>query len=108
MTRFKAPLSWLCSSLLIVGSASAQNAIQIEPSTGGLVWLTPPYQPRNVPPINLANSDRIEAVVRGGNLYLSAQDVIALALENNLDIEIQRYTPLLQREVTLRAHVGGR
>jgi outer membrane protein len=33
--------------------------------------------------------------------------VIALALENNLDIEIQRYTPLLQREVTLRAQGGG-
>ncbi len=45
--------------------------------------------------------------MRAGNLYLSAQDVIALALENNLDIEIQRYGPLLTREVTLRAQGGG-
>jgi len=40
-------------------------------------------------------------------LYLSAQDVIALALENNLDIEIQRYGPLLTKEVSLRAQGGG-
>jgi outer membrane protein len=107
MRRSKAFLSLLCTGLLVLGSASAQNAIRIEPPTGGLGWLTRPYQRREVPPINLANSDRIEALVRGGNLYLSAQDVIALALENNLDIEIQRYTPLLQREVTLRAQGGG-
>ncbi|HEX3683862.1 MAG TPA: TolC family protein [Bryobacteraceae bacterium] len=107
MRRSKAFLSLLCTGLLVLGSASAQNAIRIEPPTGGLGWLTRPYQQRDIPPINLANSDRIEALVRGGNLYLSAQDVIALALENNLDIEIQRYTPLLQREVTLRAQGGG-
>jgi outer membrane protein len=45
--------------------------------------------------------------VRAGNLYLTSQDVIALALENNLDIEIQRYGPLLAREVTRRAKGGG-
>ncbi|MBV9761007.1 MAG: TolC family protein [Acidobacteriaceae bacterium] len=107
MRRFKAPLSLLCAALLVLGSASAQNAVRIEAPHGGLGWFTRPYQQREVPPINLANSDRLEALVRGGNLYLSAQDVIALALENNLDIEIQRYTPLLQRQVTLRAQGGG-
>ena len=40
-------------------------------------------------------------------MYLSAQDVIALALENNLDIEIQRYGPLLTKEVSRRARGGG-
>ncbi len=45
--------------------------------------------------------------MRAGNLYLSAQDVMALALENNLDIEIQRYGPLLTKEVSLRAQGGG-
>ncbi|MGI8958638.1 MAG: TolC family protein [Bryobacteraceae bacterium] len=49
----------------------------------------------------------MEALVRAGNLYLTAQDVIALALENNLDIEIQRYGPLLAKEVTKRAKGGG-
>lgn len=86
----------------------AQNAIRVEPPKGGaLNWLTHPYRQRTVPPINLANSDRLEALVRGGNLYLSAQDVIALALENNLDIEIQRYGPLLNKQVTKRTEGGA-
>lgn len=111
MKRFKAPLSFLCGWLILIGSlpgsATAQNAIRIDPAKGGLGWLTHPYQQRYVPPINLANSNRLEALVRAGNLYLSAQDVIALTLENNLDIEIQRYQPLLTKEVTRRAQGGG-
>ncbi len=107
MRRFKAPLCLLCSSLLFAGSASAQSAVRIEPPKGGLGWLTRPYQQRYIPPINLKNTDRLSTLIRAGNLYLSAQDVIDLTLENNLDIEIQRYNPLLTREVTLRAEGGG-
>jgi outer membrane protein TolC len=62
---------------------------------------------RVVPPIKTANSPRLEALVRGGNLYLSVQDVIALVLENNLDIAVQRYSPLLARESLRRAEAGG-
>jgi outer membrane protein len=107
MKRFQTSLSLVCTSLLIASSSFSQTGIRIEPAKGGLGWLTRPYQQRTVPPINLANTDRLEALVRAGNLYLSAQDVIALALENNLDIEIQRYGPLLAREVTKRAKGGG-
>jgi outer membrane protein len=107
MRRFQAPLSLVCTLLLIASSSFSQTAIRIEPPSRGLGWLTRPYQQRTVPPINLANTDRLEALVRAGNLYLTAQDVIALALENNLDIEIQRYGPLLAREVTRRAKGGG-
>lgn len=107
MRRIKASLCLLCSSLLLVGSASAQSAISIGPPSGGWGWLTRPYQQRYVPPINLTNTDRLQSLIRAGILYLSAQDVIDLALENNLDIEIQRYNPLLNKEVTLRAQGGG-
>ena len=62
---------------------------------------------RFVVPARLTNSPRIESLVRSGNLYLSAQDVIALVLENNLDIAIQRYGPFLAREVLRRAQGGG-
>ena len=62
---------------------------------------------RVVTPANLTNSPRLESLVRAGNLYLSAQDVIALALENNVDIAIQRYGPYLAREVLRRASGGG-
>lgn len=109
MKRLKAPLCLLCSFILLAGPSItfAQNAVQVEQPKGGLGWLTRPYRARTVAPINLANSNRLEALVRGGYLYLSAQDVIALALENNLDIEIQRYGPVLYHEVTLRTRGGG-
>ncbi len=97
----------LCLFLLLACSATAQNAVRIEPARGGLGWLTHPYQPRSVPPINLANSSRLESLIRAGNLYLSAEDVVALAIENNIDMEVQRYAPLLAREVLRRAQAGG-
>jgi outer membrane protein len=58
-------------------------------------------------PANLTNTPRLESLVRGGNLYLSVRDVIALTLENNLDIAIQRYGPFMAQEVLRRAKGGG-
>ena len=55
----------------------------------------------------LTNSARLETLTRGGNLYLTVQDVIALVLENNLDIAVQRYSPFLAREVIRRTEGGG-
>lgn len=107
MRRLKALLCSFCSALLLASTAPAQNAITIQPPRGGLGWLTRPYQQRYIPSINLSNSDRLQSLIRAGNLYLSAQDVIDLALENNLDIEIQRYGPILTKEVTRRAEGGG-
>ena len=48
--------------------------------------ITGPYRASKVPSNDLSNTTRIEALMRAGNLYLSLQDAIALALENNLDI----------------------
>src|SRR5260370_31972982 len=97
----------LLASLPFAKSGLTQTAVRIEPATGGLGWLTRPYRPRTVPPINLANSSRLDSLVRAGNLYLSAQDVVALAIENNIDVEVQRYGPLLAREVLKLAAGGG-
>lgn len=66
-----------------------------------------PYKPRPVAPPNLANSGRLESLLRGGNLYLSLLDTIALALENNLDIAIQRYGPQVAEANVLLAEAGG-
>src|ERR1700734_986486 len=62
---------------------------------------------RVVSPAKLTNTSRLDSLIRAGNLYLTAQDVIALALENNVDIAIQRYGPYLAREVLRRAQGGG-
>jgi len=65
------------------------------------------FEKRVVSPANLNNTPRLESLVRAGNLYLSVQDVIALVLENNIDIAIQRYGPFLAREALRRTQGGG-
>ena len=50
-----------------------------------------PYTPRYVPPANLTNSARVDSVIKDGKIYLSLNDAVALSLENNLDLAIQRY-----------------
>ncbi len=50
-----------------------------------------PYKVRRVPPTNLTNTARTDQVFRDGKIYLSINDAVALALENNLDITLQRY-----------------
>jgi outer membrane protein len=73
------------------------------------VWqrLARPYAPRPVPPVDLANSPRINQVLRAGNIYLSLSDAIALAIENNLDVELQRYNMPTADSELLRAKGGG-
>jgi len=93
--------------LLLAAHARAQSEISVQPAQGGLGWLTRPYQARTVPEIRLSNSPRLNELIRAGNLYLTAQDVIALAIENNIDVEVQRYGPLLSQEVLRRAQGGG-
>lgn len=93
----------LCSCL----PAWAADEVRIDPAQGHLTWLTGPYRQRKVPQISLDNSPRLDSLIRAGNLYLTAQDVVALAIENNLDVEVQRYGPLMAKEILLRAKSGG-
>ena len=59
------------------------------------------------PQDSFQNSPRVHELVRAGNLYLSLQDALALAIENNLDIELQRSAlPVADAEL-LRAKGGG-
>jgi outer membrane protein len=76
-------------------------------SSGIVARITGPYRPVETPPNNLTNTSRLDSLLRAGNLYLSLQDTIALALENNLDIAIQRYGPLLADAALRQALAGG-
>ena len=62
-----------------------------------------PYTPRHLAPPNLANTARIDQLMKDGKLYLSLDDAIALALENNLDIAIARYNLNIADTDVLRA-----
>jgi len=66
-----------------------------------------PYTPRHLPQPNLTNSPRIDDLMHDGKLYLSINDAITLALENNLDIAIQRYNLNIADTDVLRAQAGA-
>src|SRR6202521_1202703 len=66
-----------------------------------------PYTPRHVAPPNLANTARIDSLMHDGKVYLSLNDAIALALENNLDVAIARYNLNIADTDVLRARAGA-
>lgn len=67
---------------------------------------TSPYTPISISEPMLTNSPRVEQLIQSGKLMLSLQDAISLALENNLDIAVQRFTPWLDQTALLRARSG--
>ncbi len=66
-----------------------------------------PYTPRRVAPPNLANTPRIDQLMHDGKLYISMNDAVALALENNLDIAIARYNLNIADTDVWRAKAGS-
>src|ERR1700722_8680900 len=66
-----------------------------------------PYKARHLAEPNLANTARIDSLMRDGKLYLSLNDAVALALENNLDIAIARYNLNIADTDILRAKAGA-
>ncbi len=65
------------------------------------------YSPDYVPAPALANSSRLDRLIREGKLYLSLKDCINLALENNLDLAIARYNLPIANTDILRTQAGG-
>lgn len=66
-----------------------------------------PYMPQELAQPNLGNSPRIDSLMRDGKIYLSIDDAIALALENNLDLDIARYNLNIAEADLLRAKSGA-
>lgn len=96
MKPLKPFISLLCVLLLAAPGMYSQQLNDRGPelSNQGGHWysgLTHDYRTRYVPPINVSNSGRADSLIRAGNLYLSLSDAIAMALENNIDIEVSRY-----------------
>lgn len=92
MHDVKRSLAFLCALLMLAPAGRAQSTPQIgNQNEHWYSGITRKYSPSYIPPVDLSNSSRLDQLVRAGNLYLSLQDAIALALENNIDIEVQRY-----------------
>src|SRR5258708_39137330 len=83
-------VSWSC---LASQSYAQEAALAVQKPKAPV--LVRPYLEPTVPPARLKNSDRLHNLIRAGRLYLTVQDAIALAIENNLDLEVDRYGPLL-------------
>lgn len=96
--------SLVCASAM---PAWPQAIQQIEPVRPNAPIVTRPYKAPYVPPIQTRNSLRIRDLIRGGKLYLTVQDAIALALENNIDLESARYNPLTNEWNLQRLQAGG-
>ena len=109
MRRIQPILALLCVYLTLAPFAMAQEkqasprtpVIQ-DPNGGFLGFIRRNYERPDIAPIDLGNSGRLESLLRAGKIYLSLQDAIALALENNLDIAIQRAVDGFPREVDVR------
>ncbi len=92
-----------------VARPSEEQTVQIGSAPGGnfLRRLTTPFTPRAVNPVDFRNTGRLQSLIRAGQLYLTLDDAIALALENNLDIQLQRDNPQIARNDILRTKGGG-
>jgi outer membrane protein len=74
-------------------------------STFPRIWL--PYEMRSISAADLANSPRLDQLIHDGKMQLSLQDAIALALENSMDIVVQRYNPWIADVSLLKTRAGG-
>ena len=106
-------VSVLISILLLVTAVQAQQGITATPSLpsyiAGPSWfpgVLKPYQQELVKPPIMENSPRLHDLIRDGKLRLSMADALALAIENNLDIAVQRFLHPIAEADVLRTSAG--
>ncbi len=99
--------SWSLLFLILTIPAFAQTPEITGGGSGGFFsGLTKNYRSHRPPETSFQDSPRLDKLVRAGRIYLSLRDAIALALENNLDIEYARVNPRLSEANLLRASAG--
>jgi outer membrane protein len=69
--------------------------------------LIAPYRAIPIPAVTLTNSPRVDQLVHDGKLELSLQDAVELALENSMDIVVQRYNTWFGDTDILAAEAGA-
>ena len=69
--------------------------------------LLKPYQQIHIDEPVITNSPRLQQLIHDGKLELSLEDAVELALENSLDIGVQRYYPWIADASILKAKAGG-
>ncbi len=87
--------------------SEAVHSIDYSKPRAAFPHLLQPYMPRELAQPVFGNSPRIDSLMRDGKIYLSIDDAVALALENNLDLEIARYNLNVAEADLLRAKSGA-
>jgi len=93
-------------SAVVLGPVLVKGQTAVKPASH-LPNFFAPYTPRQVPEPRVANSGRLDSLLRNGRIMLSLEDAIALALENNLDLAIARYNLAIADTDVLRAKSGN-
>src|SRR6266566_3475549 len=104
----------LIVTVLSATTAQAQQAVTSNPPNlptyiMGPSWFPTvfkPYQEGLIRPLVMENSPRLHELIRNGKLRLSMADTLALAIENNLDIAVQRFLHPIAEADILRASSG--
>ncbi len=108
-TYIRSISSILAGIALTMSLAAAQTDNRHTGEQGKDHWwdLKSPYEAKLISDVTFDNSPRLGSLMRDGRIYLSLEDAIALALENNLDVELQRFSPGIAASDLLRAGGGG-
>src|SRR3974377_860458 len=84
--------------LLSIGAAAQEqqkSAISTSPPPGN--WFSRLfygyYASTTVQPFSLSDEGALDPMIKDGKLEITDEDAVRLALENNVDINVQRYTP---------------
>lgn len=88
-------------------SAVSPEREEVQGLTPNFLGFLGPFKRPTVPPLFQGSETRLQSLIRDGKLYLTLQDAIALALENNLDVETERYDLVLAQTDEVRAKGGG-
>jgi outer membrane protein len=75
--------------------------------TPGFLGFLGPYRRPVVAPLFRGDGTRLGSLIRDGKLFITLEDAIALALENNLDVEAERYNLVIGHLDEVRAAGGG-
>ncbi len=85
-------------------STGRQRPTGLNPSLFGFIG---PFRAPSVPALFPGAAARFNTLVHDDKLFLTLHDAIALTIENNLDVEIERFNLQLSDTDLLRARGGG-
>ncbi len=94
-------------SAQLVNTEDSKREPMRESATGLTPGFLGPYRRPVVAPLFRGDATRLGSLIRDGKLFITLEDAIALAIENNLDVEAERYNLVIGHLDEVRAAGGG-